>query len=412
MFSMRRVAFAVVAVAVALVAVSAIGGGEIDRPYIEVKPDPEAGTPEVERAGFIRANEACERGLGGSFVEETLGFEARPVLSGLEAPTVLEFYDGSSAFIGQRDGLVLRWDLDTGDVSTVIDLTGETGTERDQGLIGLAVTPDRRHLLVHHTTDDESKIIAQPLDDGVPRATGRIDVLTVEQPTAQHNGGSIVFDADGNLWASFGDGGGQGDRFGNAQDPTTPLGSILRIQVDLSDLTLSGAPGNPYLDSDEGHPWAFAIGIRNPFRISIDPATGDVWVADVGQACVEEISVLDPDTDAGANLGWSVFEGSRPFLGELEVPHHAPVFEFGRSGGFCAVVGGEVYRGSVIDGLVGSYLFTDYCASEIFVLEPGSDTAIATGVEIQTPLDITAHPSGELYVVSMVGEIHLLVPAG
>lgn len=412
MFSMRRVAFAVVAIAVALVAVSAIGGGEIDRPYIEVKPDPEAGTPEVERAGFIRANEACERGLGGSFVEETLGFEARPVLSGLDAPTVLEFYDGSSAFIGQRDGLVLRWDLDTGDVSTVIDLTGETGTERDQGLIGLAVTPDRRHLLVHHTTDDESKIIAQPLDDGVPRATGRIDVLTVEQPTAQHNGGSIVFDADGNLWASFGDGGGQGDRFGNAQDPTTPLGSILRMQVDLSDLTLSGAPGNPYLDSDEGHPWAFAIGIRNPFRISIDPATGDVWVADVGQACVEEIAVLDPDTDAGANLGWSVFEGSRPFLGELEVPHHAPVFEFGRSGGFCAVVGGEVYRGSVIDGLVGSYLFTDYCASEIFVLEPGSDTAIATGVEIQTPLDITAHPSGELYVVSMVGEIHLLVPAG
>lgn len=402
----------IVAVAVALVAVSVIGGGEIERPYIEAKPDPEAGTPEVERAGFIRANEACEPGLGGSFVEQSLGFEARPVLSGLDAPTVLEFYDESSAFIGQRDGLVLRWDLDTGDVTTVIDLTGETGTERDQGLLGLAVTPDRRHLLVHHTTDDESKIIAQPLDDGVPRLTGRIDVLTVEQPSAQHNGGSIVFDADENLWASFGDGGGQGDQFGNAQDPTTPLGSILRMKVDLGDLTLSGAPGNPYLDSDEGHPWVFAVGIRNPFRISIDPATGAVWVADVGQACVEEISMLDPETDAGANLGWSVFEGTRHFLGELEGPHHAPVFDFGRSGGFCAVVGGEVYRGSAIDGLAGSYLFTDYCASEIFVLELGSDRAIATGVEVQTPLDITAHPSGELYVVSMPGEIHQLVSAG
>ena len=400
------------AVAVVLVAVSVIGGGEVERPYIETKPDPEAGTPEIERAGFIRANEACEPGLGGSFVDESLGFEARSVLSGLDAPTVLEFYDESSAFIGQRDGLVRRWDLDTGDLTTVIDLTEETGTERDQGLLGLAVTPDRRHLLVHHTTDDESKIIAQPLDDGVPTLTGRIDVLTVEQPTAQHNGGSIVFDADGNLWASFGDGGGQGDRYSNAQDPTTPLGSILRMQVDLADLTLSGAPGNPYLDSDDGHPWAFAIGIRNPFRISIDPSTGEVWVADVGQACVEEISVLDPETDSGANLGWPGFEGTRHFLGELEDPHHAPVFDFGRSGGFCAVVGGEVYRGSAIDGLAGSYLFTDYCASEIFVLEPGSDRAIATGVEVQTPLDITAHPSGELYVVSMPGEIHRLVPAG
>ena len=402
-----------------VLAAVAIGGfvvtrdGEREPPYIALKPDPQAGIPEVERPGFIRANEGCEPGLGGAFVDESRGFEARLVLSGLEAPTVLEFLDDSVAFIGQRDGIVKRWDLVTGEVETVIDLSAETANERDQGLLGLAVTPDARHLLMQYTTtDDTSKIVAQPLDDGVPRLTGRLDVLTVEQPSAQHNGGTIAFDANGMLWASFGDGGGQGDNFSNAQDPTTPLGSILRLAVDLDDLSVSGAPGNPYLDSEEGHPWVFATGIRNPFRFSIDPVTGEVWIGDVGQACVEEVSVVDPSTDAAANLGWAVYEGNRPFLGELAGEHHAPVFDYGRQGGFCAVVGGEVYRGSAIEGLEGSYVFTDYCGSEIMVLEGRAGPAVRTGVEIQSPLDVTADPSGELFVVSMLGDVFELVPAG
>ncbi len=411
--TIRTLVIVFVLAAVAVGGYLSLSGGEREAPYIPVKDDPQAGTPEIERPGFIRANEGCERGLGGSFIDEPRGFEARQVLSGLEAPTVLEFLDDTVAFIGQRDGIVKRWDLASGDVETVIDLSAETGTERDQGLLGLAVTPDAKHLLVHYTTsDDTSKIVAQPLDDGVPTLTGRVDVLTVEQPSAQHNGGSIAFDADGMLWASFGDGGGQGDNFGNAQDPTTPLGSMLRLEVDLDDLSVRGAPGNPYLDSEDGHPWAFAVGIRNPFRFSIDSLTGELWVGDVGQACVEEVSVIDPATDAGANLGWPIFEGNRPFLGDLVGEHHAPVFDYGRPGGFCAVVGGEVYRGSAIEGLGGSYVFTDYCGSEIMVLEGRAGPAVRTGVEIQSPLDITADPSGELFVVSMVGDVFELVPTG
>ncbi len=385
------------------------GSGDEEAPYIETKPDPMAGIPGTERPGFIKANAGCEDHERTIWDERDLGFAADEVLAGLDAPTTLEFFDEDTAFIGQRDGLVLHWDLVSNEATPVIDLTDSTATEQDQGLVGLAITPDRSHLLINYTTKGESKIVAQPLVDGMPTVTGRVDVLTVEQPSSQHNGGTIAFDADGYLWASFGDGGGQGDKYQNAQDPATPLGSLLRLELG-PDLGVNGAPGNPYLDGVGGHPWVFATGIRNPFRFSIDPVTEKVWIADVGQACVEEISVIDPATDAGANLGWSVYEGTRPFLGELDQPHHEPVFDFWREGGFCAVVGGEVYRGSEIEELDGLYVFTDYCRSEVFVFDLDTGVATKTGVDVATPLDISSGPSGELFVVSMEGSVLRLAP--
>ncbi len=391
-------------IAAVLGALAIADSGDSTAPYIEAKPDPMAGTPGTERPGFIRANAGCEDHERTSWDERDLGFGAEVVLEGLDAPTTLEFYDDESAFIGQRDGLVLHWDLVTNEVTPVIDLTDSTATEQDQGLVGLAVTPDRTHLLINFTTEGESKLVAQPLVDGLPTVTGRVDVLTVEQPSSQHNGGTIAFDGDGYLWASFGDGGGQGDKYQNAQDPTTPLGAMLRLELG-PELEVSGAPGNPYLDGEEGHPWVFATGVRNPFRFSIDANTGEVWIADVGQACVEEIDVIDPAADAGANLGWSVYEGTRPFLGELEGEHHEPVFDFWREGGFCAIVGGEVYRGSEIADLDGLYVFTDYCRSEVLVFDRSTGIATKTGVTVPTPVDISSGPSGELFVVSMEGSI-------
>lgn len=401
----------IVAVAAVVGIVASSGADESAAPYIAVKPDPLAGTPGTERPGFIRANEPCGPHEGGYFEEGEFGFSADVVLDDLDAPTVLEFFDEDTAYIGQRDGLVLLWDLELGVAEPVIDLTDSTGTKSDQGLVGLAVTPDRQFLLIHYTTEDEeSKIVAQPLVDGVPRVTGRAEVLTVEQPSEQHNGGTIEFDSDGYLWMSFGDGGGQGDKYLNAQDPSTPLGSMLRVAISPDDLSVQGAPGNPYADGVDGHPWTFATGIRNPFRFSIDPVTGFLWIADVGQACVEEITVLDPDGDVGANLGWPAFEGDRPFLGTLTAPHHAPVFSYWRDGGYCVVVGGEVYRGLEIDELVGLYVFSDHCRSEIIVFDPDTEIATRTGVTVDSPLDFSSDPEGELYAVSMTGSILRLRP--
>ena len=391
-------------------ALAFVGSEDSAAPYVETKPDPMAGTPGTERPGFIKANAGCEDHERTVWDERHLGFESEVVLEDLDTPTTLEFYDDDIAFIGLRDGMVLLWDLITNEATPVIDLTDSTATEQDQGLVGLAVTPDRAHLLINYTTKGESKLVAQPLVDGVPTVTGRVDVLTVEQPSSQHNGGTIAFDADGYLWASFGDGGGQGDKYQNAQDPTTPLGAMLRLELS-ADLEVSGAPGNPYLDGDDGHPWVFATGVRNPFRFSVDSETGEIWIADVGQACVEEIDVIDPSTDAGANLGWSVFEGTRPFLGELDQPHHEPIFDFWREGGFCAVVGGEVYRGDEINDLDGLYVFTDYCRSEVLVFDRSTGAATKTGVTVPTPVDISSGPSGDLFVVSMEGSIVALAPS-
>lgn len=401
-----------VAVAIAAVVFGALaltGADEREAPYVEKKPDPMAGTPGADRPGFIKANAGCEDHERTSWDERDLGFDAEVVLDGLDEPTVLEFYDADTAFIGQRDGLVLQWELGTNEVTAVVDLTDSTATEQDQGLVGMAVTPDGSHLLINYTTEGDSKVVAQPLVDGSPTVTGRVDVLTVEQPSSQHNGGTLAFDDDGYLWVSFGDGGGQGDKYQNAQDPATPLGAMLRLELG-PDLEVAGAPGNPYLDGVDGHPWVFATGVRNPFRFSIDSATGAIWIADVGQACVEEISVIDPATDVGANLGWSVYEGTRPFLGELDAPHHEPVFDFWREGGFCAIVGGEVYRGEQLEELEGLYVFTDYCRSEMLAFDPVGGVAIKTGVKVPTPLDISSGPSGELYVVSMEGAILRLSP--
>lgn len=388
-------------------------GGDADTPavYVDTKPDPMAGTAGIERPGYIRANEDCEAHTPDSFAHGSFGFEAEVALTDLSVPTELVFFDESTAFIGLRDGLVLRWDLPTDETEVILDLSEVTATESDQGLVGLAVTPDSRWLLVNYTTEKESKIVAHPLDRA-PDPTGPEEILTVRQPTVQHNGGSMFFDADDDLWVSFGDGGGQGDKYQNGQDPTTPLGAILQIDLDLDDFSVTGAEGNPYLDGAEGHPWVFANGVRNPFQLGIDPATGDVWVADVGQQCVEEITVLDPSSDAGANLGWPVFEGDRPFLGSLEEPHKEPTFSYWSEAGFCVVIGGNVYRGDLIPALKGQYIFTDYCKSEILVLDPATGEASQTGVDIQTPVDIVMDPAGEIYVVSMIGSIFKLVPGG
>ena len=398
--------------AVAVVVALGLAGGTDETPplYVDTKPDPMAGTPGIERPGFIRANEDCEAHPANAFVDASYGFDAELAISGLNAPTELAFLDQATAFIGEREGLVLRWDLPSDSTEVVIDLTTVTSIENDQGLLGLAVTPDRGALLVHYTTEHESKIIAQPLEDGVPTLTGRVDVLTIRQPSSQHNGGSMVFDADGDLWVSFGDGGGQGDKYENGQDPTTPLGAVLQLDLDLDDFSVAGAEGNPYLDGVDGHPWVFANGVRNPFQLGIDALNGDVWLGDVGQACVEEVSVLHPATDAGSNLGWPVFEGNRPFLGSLDSPHTEPVFSYWSEGGFCVVIGGNVYRGDDLPDLTGKYVFTDFCKSEVLVLDPSTGEASTTGVEVQTPVDIAMDPTGEIYVVSMTGLIAKLVP--
>jgi glucose/arabinose dehydrogenase len=171
----------------------------------------------------------------------------------------------------------------------------------------------------------------------------------------------IAFGPDGNFYVGLGDGGGSGDPFENAQDPFHLLGKILRVDVDsLGPYAIP--PDNPFADDALGAPEVFLLGLRNPWRFSFDG--NDIWIGDVGQNGWEEIDRV-PLSAAGANFGWDRLEGTHCYQGSAaecaDPAYTPPVYEYPHDGGRCSVTGGYVYRGNEIPGLVGAYLFSDWC---------------------------------------------------
>ncbi len=327
------------------------------------------------------------------------------------APTVLAPTADGGLLIGERTGEILRWE-EGFEPELVLDLSDDTAARGDQGLLGMTVGPDGRWLYTHRTDGDgANRIDAWPLVDGVPGDDGE-EILTVEQPGPLHNGGDLVFAPDGTLFVSLGDGGGMGDWFHNAQDLSTPLGALLRLEPRPGEDPGYAIPAdNPFVGDDSVEPLIWASGVRNPFRFSLDAETGELWLTDFGQGCVEEIDVLTPG-EAGANLGWSVFEGDVPFMGSLDPGEHRPPdFTYWHTDGYCGVIGGHVYRGDAIPALAGSYVFGDFCRGEVLVMDPDRRTVRRTGLEAPSMTDVTAGPDGELWVASMAGPIYRLRPA-
>lgn len=374
----------------------------------------------------------------------------------LNAPIDMAAAPGDDhAWIAERAGRVLRVDLDEGEVSQVLlDISGETTTDSERGLLGIAVTED--WLYASFTDlDGNSRVDAFERRGGSigPR---RRTILALEQPYSNHNGGALAFDDAGYLYIGFGDGGASGDPHGHGQNPRTWLGSMLRIEP-----TPEGAdpyavpPDNPYPSGEAGAPEVFLTGLRNPWRFSFDRSTGDLWIADVGQNMYEEVNVLhaetgsaaaaepanpdDADTSspagepanpddagaaphpwAGADFGWNLREGRHPYPSGRPVGASDdwtdPVWEYGRDDG-CSVTGGFVYRGSTVDGLQGFYLFADYCSNRLWALDartsPGS--VVFRDLEADIPggriASFGQDDDGELYTLSLSGDVARIVPA-
>ncbi|MFV1991046.1 MAG: sorbosone dehydrogenase family protein, partial [Acidimicrobiales bacterium] len=176
--------------------------------------------------------------------------------------------------------------------------------------------------------------------------------------------------------------------------------------VDPEDPTkIEPHPDNPFYNTAAGDDALFAYGLRNPFRFSIDPETDALWLGDVGQQCVEEIDVLTAD-DAGANFGWNVFEGNRPFLGDIEGEHRKPDFTYERADGKCAVIGGLVYRGGQLGEAEGYYLFGDLCESRVLALAKDFSSAWETDARISRLVSLRTAPNGRLFGVSIEGTIY------
>lgn len=240
----------------------------------------------------------------------------------------------SAILLATKAGQVVEVDLQAGVVGeTLLDIgSGLAADFIEQGLLGIAFSPDGSFLYLNFTDEYYATVIAEYDSAGgvVDTAAGRT-VLRVAQPDANHNGGQLAFGPDGLLYIGFGDGGGADDQYGNGQNSDSLLGSIARIDSrSVGEAPYAVPSDNPFA-SRGGRPEIFVWGARNPWRFSFDRLTGDLWIADVGQNALEEVNVLyaNQGLGRGANLGWPNVEGNAPFAagGPPAEDYAAPIYE-------------------------------------------------------------------------------------
>jgi glucose/arabinose dehydrogenase len=294
-----------------------------------------------------------------------------------------------------------------------LDLTNRVRAGGERGLLGLAFHPDfasnRRFFVDYTRQSDGATVIAEfRATRANPNRARRIQrrLLRVAQPFSNHNGGMLAFGPDGHLYIALGDGGGGGDPGNRAQNPSTLLGKILRIDVDGA-RPYAIPPGNPFADGG-GRPEIFALGLRNPWRFSFDRRNGRLLAGDVGQGRVEEIDLIR----RGRNYGWPIMEGPlcfRPATGCDRSGLTLPLASYRQLRGRCSITAGYVYRGAAIPDLVGTHLSGDFCSGEIFGLRRRERSLL-----LDTELRISSFgedEAGEVYVVDLEGAVYRIVRA-
>jgi glucose/arabinose dehydrogenase len=343
--------------------------------------------------------------------------------------------DDGSLFVAERGGQVrqVRVNGEGTDRSyevagdPLVDLGDEVETGYvEQGLLDIVFSPDGRRLYLHFSdagNDGGTHLISYDYDGAAVDTDSRREILEVDQPYENHNGGEMAFGPDGYLYLGLGDGGSGGDPDGNGQDLEVLLGKILRLNPEAS--ANEGGEGyevpedNPFVDDDGARPEIWLYGVRNPWRFSFDADTGDLWIGDVGQDSWEEVDWLAAsdgrDAGRGANLGWNLVEGTHGFEGG-ENPEDGvlPVHEYATGeDGACSVTGGYVYRGAANPDLDGAYIYGDYCRPGIQALRL-ADGAVADqrsfDVDVSGVSSFGTDDDGELYVVSLEGPIYRLDP--
>jgi glucose/arabinose dehydrogenase len=346
------------------------------------------------------------------------GFTVRlETVANLEQPLALAVRAGDPAlFVAEKTGRVVA--IDGTELRTVLDISDRISLGSEQGLLGLAFSPDGDFLYVDYTdVTGDTHVAELQVRNGVADPATLRDVLIVDQPFRNHNGGAVAFGPDGHLYVALGDGGSAGDPMGNGQSISTLLGKLLRIDPRPTDGAPYGVPeDNPFVGVEDARPEIWALGLRNPWRFSFDRETGDLWIGDVGQNAWEEIDLEPAGSAGGTNFGWNVFEGDAPFAeasqaSETEPPNYVYPNESGRT---CAVTGGYVYRGRAIPSLVGAYVFADFCLGRLEYLRMEDERPVEHGVlgpVVPNLASFGEDADGELYVLSLSGTVQRLVPA-
>lgn len=322
-----------------------------------------------------------------SFAQE---IDIQTFATGFSNPIVIKNAGDSRLFVVEQAGRIQIVNTDgTTNNTPFLDIDPivfNGGGER--GLLGLAFHPDYEsngYFYVNYSNNSGDTVISRftrsTADPDIADGTSELQLLTYTQPYVNHNGGDMAFGPDGYLYISSGDGGDAGDPGNRAQNLTTLLGKLLRIDVDGNSNGNYGIPAdNPYAGSSTNKPEIWAYGLRNPWKFSFDRSTGDLWIADVGQQFNEEINRVE-STAANLNYGWRCYEGNSSFdLSEncpasSEITFPIAQYTHNNDGAFkCAITGGYRYRGTAQSTLVGLYFFADYCSDEIgFLEESGND---------------------------------------
>ncbi len=345
---------------------------------------------------------------------------AQLIANGFEAPVFVTAPPGDSRlFIVDQPGRI--WILQDGQVlpEPFLDVSDLVRYGGERGLLGLAFHPgyaDNGRFFVDYTNrDGDTRVVEYRVSADNPNqadANSAKELLGIDQPASNHNGGWLGFGPDGYLYIATGDGGGSNNQYGNGQNPDSLLAKILRIDIDNGD-PYAIPPGNPWANGG-GAAEAFVWGLRNPWRVSFDG--NDIYIADVGQAQWEEIDVITT-ADAGTNFGWSIMEGLHCFRANScdETGLTLPIHEYSHNVG-CSITGGYVYRGAAIPALDGAYFFADYCRGFVssFRVVDGVMTdyhpwAAEIG-DVGRILSFGEDAAGELYIASAKGSIYKIVP--
>ena len=349
------------------------------------------------------------------------------VVRGLSGPLDLQVAPGdrSRLFVVEQPGRI-RVIRDGVLVATpFLDISGRISSGGERGLLGLAFHPgyaQNGRFFVNYTDGSGHTHIAEfrgnPGTDAADAGSERL-VLFVTQPFSNHNGGGLAFGRDGMLYIGLGDGGGANDPLRNGQSLLTFLGKILRLDVDRASPYAVPAD-NPFLSTPAALREIWAYGLRNPWRFAFDRATGDLFIADVGQNQWEEIDVGLASRRGGENYGWNITEGNHCFQPAVGCPLAGitlPVVEYSHGEG-CSVTGGVVYRGCRLPGYAGTYFYADYCTGFVrsFRLEGGRavdprDWTAALGRGLDRPTSFGVDADGEAYIVDQDGEVYRIVPA-
>ncbi len=330
-----------------------------------------------------------------------------------ELPVFLTHAGSERLFVVEKRGSIQALSRDGKTKEVFLDISVRVGsTSNEQGLLGLAFHPqyaENGWFFVDYTDLRGDTVVSR---FQVPAGAERADpdseevFLRIPQPAANHNGGMIAFGPDGALYIGTGDGGAANDRFRNGQNRNALLGKLLRIRVDGAP-PYAIPPDNPFVGQPDTRPEIWALGLRNPWRFSFDRATGDLFIADVGQNEFEEIDWQPAGSLGGENYGWPIMEGLHCFQ-RADCDRAGltlPIVEYDHTVG-CSVTGGYVYRGQRFPALRGVYFYADYCSGTVWALWRDARGQWQHRDTLHTDLRISSFGedvTGEIYLLDLSG---------